>query len=70
MAGDITITAPDRIKEAIDAAFDTHALHRHDQHQATIWATTITLAIRGRGYTNPTRHAPARGQSARSVRSG
>jgi len=28
--------APDRIKEAIYAAFDIHALYRHDQHQVTI----------------------------------
>ena len=31
--------APDRIKEAIYAAFDIHALYRHDQHQVTIEAT-------------------------------
>jgi hypothetical protein len=31
--------APDRIKEAIYAAFDIHALYRHDRHQVTIWAT-------------------------------
>jgi hypothetical protein len=38
-AGDIVSAAPDRIKEAIYAAFDIHALYRHDQHQVTIWAT-------------------------------
>lgn len=39
LAGDIVTAAPDRIKEAIYAAFDIHALYRHDQHQVTIWAT-------------------------------
>jgi hypothetical protein len=39
LAGDIVSAAPDRIKEAIYAAFDIHALYRHDQHQVTIWAT-------------------------------
>jgi site-specific DNA recombinase len=38
-AGDIVTAAPDRIKEAIYAAFDIHALYRHDQHQVTVWAT-------------------------------
>ena len=31
--------APDRIKEALLAAFDIQALYRHDQDQVTIWAT-------------------------------
>jgi hypothetical protein len=39
LAGDIVSAAPDRIKEAIYAAFGIHALYRHDQHQVTIWAT-------------------------------
>jgi hypothetical protein len=39
LAGDIVTAAPDRIKEAIYAAFDIHALYRHDQHQVTMWAT-------------------------------
>jgi len=39
LAGDIVTAAPDRIKEAIYAAFDIHTLYRHDQHQVTIWAT-------------------------------
>ncbi len=52
LAGDILTAAPDRIKEAIYAAFDIQALYRHDQHQVTIWATitpatpaTITALI-------------------------
>ena len=36
LARDIVTMAPDRIKEAIYAAFDIHALYRHDQHQVTI----------------------------------
>jgi site-specific DNA recombinase len=39
LAGDILTAAPDRIKEAICAAFDIHVLYRKDQHQVTIWAT-------------------------------
>ncbi len=31
--------APDRIKEALLAAFDIQALYRHDQNQVTIWAS-------------------------------
>jgi hypothetical protein len=39
LAGDILTAAPDKIKEAICAAFDIHALYRKDQHQVIIWAT-------------------------------
>jgi hypothetical protein len=46
LAGDILTAAPDRIKEAICAAFDIHALYRKDLHQVTIWAT-ITPAAPG-----------------------
>ena len=52
ITGDILTAAPDRIKEAVYAAFDIHALYRPDQHQVTIWATitpatpvTITALI-------------------------
>ena len=46
LAGDIVSAAPDRIKEAIYAAFDIHALYRHDQHQVTIWATMFDAHAR------------------------
>jgi site-specific DNA recombinase len=39
LTGDILTEAPDRIKEAVYAAFDIHVLYRPDQHQVTIWAT-------------------------------
>ena len=39
LAGDILTDAPDRVKEAICAAFDIYALYRKDLHQVTIWAT-------------------------------
>ena len=45
LAGDIVTMAPDRIKEAIYAAFDIHALYRHDQHQVTIWSTITAAAL-------------------------
>jgi site-specific DNA recombinase len=52
LAGDILTAAPDRIKEAVYAAFDINTLYRPDQHQVTIWATitpatpaTITALI-------------------------
>ena len=45
-AGDILTAAPDRVKEAICAAFDTHVLYRKELHQVIIWAT-ITPATPG-----------------------
>jgi hypothetical protein len=45
LAGDILSAAPDRIKEAIYAAFDIQALYRHDRHQVTIWATITPATI-------------------------
>ena len=39
VAAALFTSAPDRIKEALLAAFDIQALYRHDQDQVTIWAS-------------------------------
>jgi hypothetical protein len=39
VAAGLFADAPDRIREALLAAFDIQALYRSDMHQVTIWAT-------------------------------